>query len=44
MSALETVIVYTRKPAELASFTGGAFLFDMSGEIDAHRVSPYVDP
>jgi len=28
----------------LADFTGGAFLFDMTGEIDAHRVSPYVDP
>lgn len=27
----------------LADFSGGAFLFDMSGDIDAHRVSPYVD-
>ena len=28
----------------LADFAGGAFLFDMTGEIDAHRVSPYVNP
>jgi len=28
----------------IADFSGGAFLFDMDGEIDAHKVSPYVDP
>lgn len=28
----------------VAEFSGGAFLFDMSGEIEGHMVSPYVDP
>jgi hypothetical protein len=27
-----------------SEFGGGAFLFDMSGDLDAHRVSLYVDP
>jgi hypothetical protein len=27
-----------------AGFAGGALLFDLTGEIQATRVSPYVDP
>jgi len=27
-----------------AAFSGGALIFDMTGEIDANRVSPYVNP